>query len=85
MKKMFVLMAFVGLSYQVNAVCFESFVVTGIGVNTQAAKTDAEARANEACGTDDFNWSSRRSDYSFEQISHEEFSATANFQCCSSW
>jgi hypothetical protein len=85
MKKLFVLIALLNLN-NATAVCFEKpFEVSGYGLDSLLAEIDAEKKANEACGADDYNWSSRRSNYTYEQISDENLKATARFQCCSSW
>lgn len=83
--KNYVMLSILILPLSVEAICFQTFQVTGVGVSTQQAETDAEVKADLTCGSDDHNWSSRRSDYTYKEVLDAQIGATADFQCCSSW
>lgn len=86
MKKTVLVIGFMSvLPLSAYAVCFKSFDVTGIGLTTQEAEKDAEEQAAQLCGSDDHNWSVRRTGFFYMQTSRNQMTATAKYQCCSSW
>ncbi len=85
MKKIMVLVSLL-LIEEAQAVCFQApFDVTGEGETRLLAEQDAQRKADEACGADDYNWSTKKTAYTFQQLSCDLVSATAKFQCCMSW
>lgn len=82
----YVMLSLLILPLSAEAVCFlHPFQVTGVGISTEAAEKNAEAEADLACRSDDHNWSSRRSDYTYQILTDEQIEASAEFQCCTSW
>lgn len=87
MKKL-VLIALVALPLTSEAVCFKTFHASGNGINQKTAIEDLEEYSNRVCGSDDFNWTQKMSDYTFseaEENPDKPVKATANYRCCSSW
>ncbi len=85
MKKIMVLVSLL-LIEEARAVCFQApFDVMGEGETRLLAEKDAQRKADEACGADDYNWSTKKTAYTYQQLSCDLVSATAKFQCCMSW
>lgn len=71
--------------FSASAICFRTFEATGTGKTAYDAKEDAQKNADNTCGVDDFNWSTRQSEYTYTQIYQDQVVAKARFKCCGSW
>lgn len=87
MKRLF-LIALVALPLTSEAVCFNKFHASGYGINHKTAVEDLEENSNRTCGSDDFNWTQRMSEYEVRETdenTEKPIKASAIYRCCTAW